>query len=255
MIQRLCVLWALLCTAPMLAAETLTLVSENDWYPYAAERNGEARGLSVDLVRAAYAAVGVDVEFKVMSYARCMELLNTGEEVGCFNTPDDADIRAQQKLPQHALDTDLAYVYTRAESPQASLTLEQLAGKAVGIVNGYRYGDAFMHDPMILREFSASDLQNLKKLAAGRLDYIVLYERVARYLMGIYGGQLELKIKPVTPIGDIAIFVSFSPLHPRAEYAREMFDRGMSLLKSSGGYASIVSRWDAQLTEGVAVVD
>ena len=125
----------------------------------------------------------------------------------------------------------------------------------MGIVNGYRYGDAFMQDPQILREYSASDLQNLKKLAAGRLDYIVLYERVAQYLIGRYGAELDLQIKPVTPIGDIAIFVSFSPLHPRAELAMQQFDQGMQMLKDSGQYAAILSQWDARLTQGLAAAE
>lgn len=243
----------LLFTAGAATAETLTLVAENDWYPYAADRNGEARGISVDLVRAAYAAEGVDVQFKLMSYARCMELLNLGEEIGCFNTPDDDAIREAQLLPEHALDINPAYIYTRADNVAEALSLAQLGGKVVGIVNGYRYGNAFMQNPHILREYSPSDLQNLKKLAAGRLDYIVLYERVARYLIGQYGEELSIKIRPITPIGEIAIFVSFSPHHPRSAEAMKQFDQGMKKLQDSGRYAAILQGWDTKLTFGVAV--
>lgn len=246
-----------LCSAALLpgllGASSITLVAEDDWYPYSAERQGEARGISVDIVRAAYAAVGVDVAFKVMSYARCMELLDLGDEVGCFNTPADADIRLQQVLPEHALDTNPAYIYVRADYPRDRLDLGEHAGNVVGIVNGYRYGDAFMSDPQILREYSGSDLQNLKKLAAGRLDYIVLYERVARYLVGRYSGELGIQIKPVTLIGDIDIFVSFSRRHPDSESAMRLFDEGMQVLKGSGSYAQILGDWDAKLTDGVAV--
>lgn len=242
----------LLFAAGLATAETLTLVAENDWYPYAAERNGEARGISVDIVRAAYAVVGVDVQFKLMSYARCMELLDLGEEVGCFNTPDDDAIRLAQLLPEHALDINPAFIYTRADNVADTLSLAELGGKVVGIVNGYRYGNAFMQDPHILREYSASDLQNLKKLSAGRLDYIVLYERVARYLIGQHGEELGIKIKPVTPIGEIAIFVSFSQHHPRSADAIKQFDQGMKKLQESGRYAAILHDWDRKLVFGVA---
>lgn len=242
----------LLSAAGLATAETLTLVAENDWYPYAADRNGEARGISVDIVRAAYAAVGVDVQFKLMSYARCMEVLDLGEEVGCFNTPDDDAIRLAQLLPEHALDINPAFIYTRVDNVTDTLSLAQLGGKVVGIVNGYRYGNAFMQDPDILHEYSPSDLQNLKKLSAGRLDYIVLYERVARYLIGQYGEELAIKIKPVTPIGKIAIFVSFSQHHPRSAEAMKQFDKGMDKLQESGRYAAILHDWDTRLIFGVA---
>ena len=235
------------------APPTLTLVSENDWYPYAAERQGEARGLSVDIVRAAYAAVGVQVKFKVMSYARCMELLDLGEEIGCFNTPDDQAIRQRQRLPNHALDSNPAYVYVRDDFPADKVSLAALEGQTVGLVNGYRYGDAFMQDSHILHEFSASDLLNLKKLAAGRLQYIVLYDRVARYLMGQYGQDLGIRIKPVTPIGNIDIYVSFSAIHPRAAEAMQLFDQGMEVLQRSGQYARILDQWDHKMMQGMAV--
>lgn len=237
----------LLFAAASGSAETLTLVAENDWYPYAADRNGEARGISVDIVRAAYELVGVEVEFKLMSYARCMELLDLGEEIGCFNTPDDDSIRLAQLLPEHPLDINPAFIYTRTDNDAGALSLEQLGGKAVGIVNGYRYGNAFMQDPDILREYSPSDLQNLKKLSAGRLDYIVLYERVARYLIGLHGQELGISIKQVTPIGRIAIFVSFSQYHPRSAEAMRLFDLGMERLKSDGRYEAILGAWDARL--------
>lgn len=235
------------------AAETLTLVAENDWYPYAADRNGEAQGISVDIVRAVYAAVGVEVQFTLMSYARCMELLDLGEEVGCFNTPDDDAIRQTQLLPEHALEVSPAFIYARADHDADELSLAQLGGRAVGIVNGYRYGNAFMQDPHILREYAASDLQNLKKLSAGRLDYIVLYERVARYLIGQHGEELAIKIKPIMPIGEIAIFVSFSRHHPRSAEAMEQFDQGMMKLQKSGRYAAILHDWDAMLISGDTV--
>ena len=236
----------------MVIASSLTLVAEDDWYPYSAERQGEARGISVDIVRAAYAAVGVDVSFKVMSYARCMQLLDIGEEIGCFNTPADADIREQQVLPEHALDTNPAYIYVRGDHPYDDQTLAEHSGNVIGIVNGYRYGDVFMSDPQILREYSASDLQNLKKLAAGRLDYIVLYDRVARYLIGQYGDELGINIKPVTLIGNIEIYVSFSRNHPDSERAKRQFDEGMSVLQKEGRYAKILNEWDKRLVYGMA---
>ena len=44
------------------AQQRVTLVAENDWFPYSAERHGEPEGMAVDLVRAAYKAAGVELE-------------------------------------------------------------------------------------------------------------------------------------------------------------------------------------------------
>ena len=47
--------------SPAGAGERVVLVAEDDWYPYSAKRNGQSEGLSVDIVRAAFASAGVTV--------------------------------------------------------------------------------------------------------------------------------------------------------------------------------------------------
>lgn len=70
-------------------AQQITLVAEDDWYPYTAQRDGRIVGLTVDLVKAAYGAVGVRLDLKTMPFARCMTLVERGEELGCFNSGQD----------------------------------------------------------------------------------------------------------------------------------------------------------------------
>src|SRR5690606_42020620 len=58
-----CALLALLLGALGTAqADVPRIGVEDDWYPYSAVRQGEIRGLSVDIVRAAFAAAGVRSE-------------------------------------------------------------------------------------------------------------------------------------------------------------------------------------------------
>lgn len=244
----------LLCVCgPVLAQagdDTLVLLAEDDWYPYAAAVDGEPRGISVDLVRAAYGAVGVDVEFRLASYSRCMELVNQGRFIGCFNTPVGDSALENQLLPEEALDRNPAWIYTRAGNDTAVDELGDLHGKPIGIVNGYRYADQFMADPALLREAAGSDLQNMKKLAAGRIEYVVLYERVAEWLMGRYGEEMGLELRPVLKVGELALFVSFSRQHPGAREAMTQLDEGLRRIKRNGEYRRIMAEWEDRLAGG-----
>ena len=53
---------ALLNSALPAHAEPLRIGAEDDWYPYTALRDGQVQGMSVDIVKAAFAATSPDIE-------------------------------------------------------------------------------------------------------------------------------------------------------------------------------------------------
>ena len=72
--------------SPPLQAESLRIGAEDDWYPYTALKDGKVQGMSVDIVKAAFAATDTQVELVPYPYARCMQMARNGELVACFNT-------------------------------------------------------------------------------------------------------------------------------------------------------------------------
>jgi len=61
--------------------------------------------------------------------------------------------------------------------------LGSLTGKTVGIVKGYGYGDEFLNATNFTRPEVAHTLQNIKKLALGRIDLTLEDEVVARWVI------------------------------------------------------------------------
>lgn len=93
-IRRLIVATLLSALAAMPVAQagtSYTLIAEDDWFPYTAERNGVIEGFGVDVIRAAYAAVGVEVKFKATPFSRCLMQVENGDDLGCFNTVKESD--------------------------------------------------------------------------------------------------------------------------------------------------------------------
>jgi polar amino acid transport system substrate-binding protein len=118
------------------AQETFTLIAEDDWYPYSSKREGKPVGLAVDIVHAAYEAAGVSVELVSRPYARCMLEVKQGKFVGCFDTSKDALTEKDYLYHQQPLFYATFGIYARSDHAQ-KMTAADLAGKKVGLTNGY----------------------------------------------------------------------------------------------------------------------
>lgn len=239
-------LFALLCcclSLPLLASEQLTLVAEDDWAPYASVQHGQAYGMAVDIVRAAYLAVGVTVRFRSMPYARCMKLVEVGREVGCFNSLKDSTTLQHFAFGKQPLFTATIAIYSH--QPESGITVAGLAGKRVGLTNGYTYGSEVEQDGRMLKDKAVSDLASLRKLVAGRLDYALVYTRVADQLQREYGHELSGRLFRVGTVIENPLFVSFSRHNLRSESARFQLDRGLQRLQQSGQYQQILQQWQA----------
>lgn len=240
-------LLALLCcwlSLPALATEPLTLLAEDDWAPYASVRHGQAYGMAIDIVRAAYLAVGVAVTFRSMPYARCMKLVEVGREVGCFNSLKDSSTLQGFTFGKQPLFTATIAIYSH--QPANGVTVAALAGKRVGLTNGYTYGNEVEQDRRMLKDRAVSDLASLRKLAAGRLDYALVYTRVADQLQHLYSHELSGRVYRVGTVIDNPLFVSFSRHHLRSESARLQLDRGLQRLQQSGQYQQILQQWQVE---------
>jgi len=236
-------LWLLACLLPVThAAERLTLAVEDDWYPFAAVHNGRVVGMAVEIVREAYQAVGVEVLFRSMPYARCMRQTELGREVGCFNSLLDSSTRNRFLFGQQPLFHGVIAIYAPADNAQ-SVSLADLAGKRVGLTNGYTYGTAVETDQKMIKEYARSDLANLRKVVLGRLDYALVYTRVADYLQGAYPYELHGKLQAVGKVIENPLYLSFSRTNLRAESAMRQLDQGLSAIRSNGRYAAIATRW------------
>ena len=88
-LKRVCWWTLLFVGAGVFAGERIRIGAEDDWSPYSSVAQGRPVGFAVDLVRAAWAASGVDVELVPLPYARCMKEVDRGLLAGCFDTLHD----------------------------------------------------------------------------------------------------------------------------------------------------------------------
>jgi len=223
-------------------AETVTIIAEDDWYPYAAKFDDGPKGIAVDIARAAFEAEGLEVKFDVMNYDRGMGLVEDGQAIGCFDAPRSDEIESVYLWHDEAMFSADCFYYGTVDYKGSINSPKDLAGRKVGFTQGYGYGTVIDLDTEMVKEYSKNDTILIKKLIAGRLKVVVLFDKVADYLIPKL--NVEGKIKQIGKTSSTDIYIAFSKRHPDGKKYRDIFSRGFRKIKKNGTYQKIFDAWD-----------
>ncbi len=232
----------LLCCVLPLAAHAVVVGAEDDWYPYAGVADGKPVGFAVDIVSAAFRAAKLPLQLSSLPYSRCMTLTRQNKLAACFNTLRNPRLEQQYRWHSTPLFRARILIFAERHNQQSQLGAADLLGQRVAITNGYDYGAEFDNDPSIRRDPGLRDIDALRKLAAGRVSYALVYEAVAEYLMRGHP-ELAQAIKPVGTLIEAELFLSFAPKRPDSAQLVEQFEQGLRSLHQSGEYQRIAARW------------
>lgn len=236
---------ALPAAAGMAQTRTVVIGAEDDWYPYSAEVNGRPEGITVELVTAAFRAVGVDVRLESVPYVRCMAQTRTGSLVACFNTTRTVLIENDYAWPARPMFEERFLIWALADAPApraSGLQVRDLEGQAVAVTRGYEYGSEFDGNPRIQRVVTSHDENNFRLLLRGRATYTLAPDINARLL---FKRQPDLagKFKVVGQLSAFGIYTAFSRRHPQSAEMLAAFDEGMKIIQANGTARAIQERW------------
>jgi polar amino acid transport system substrate-binding protein len=235
---------ALPVSAAMARPRQVVIGAEDDWPPYSSDADGRAQGLTVDLVAAAFASVGVEARFESMPYVRCMALTRAGALMACFNTTRTALIENDYLWPARPMFEERFLIWTRADTPtpRAPLQVRDLESQQVAVTRGYEYGAEFDANPRIARVVTAHDENNFRMLLRGRAAYTLAPELNTRLLFKRHA-DLAGRFKIVGQLSAFGIYTAFSRQHPQAPAMLAAFNDGMKALQASGKAKAIQDRW------------
>jgi len=234
----------LLCAAlPAGAADTIVVGAEDDWAPYSSVVDHRAQGFAVDVVREAFAAVGITASFEVLPYVRCLAKVKAGKLAGCFNAVPNGMISASYLWHAHPLFTTRMNVYALAGSKEQGLSAASLEGKSVGVARDYEYGDEFDLNTKIVRKVVDKNEHGFKMLLSRRIQYMAAEERIANALFAKYPDAFGARFKMVGTVATPGLYMAFSKDAPDAARYLEKFNQGYAALRKSGRYKAIEARW------------
>lgn len=236
---------ALPAGAAMAQARTVVIGAEDDWYPYSAELHGRPEGITVELVTAAFRAVGVQARMESVPYVRCMAQTKAGTMVACFNTTRTVQIENDYAWPARPMFEERFLIWALADAPSprtGGLQVRDLEGQQVAVTRGYEYGSEFDGNPRIVRVVTGHDENNFRLLLKGRATYTLAPDINTRLL---FKRQPDLagKFKVVGQLNAYGLYTAFSRRHPQAAEMLAAFDEGMKIIQANGVARAIHERW------------
>ncbi|HYD99440.1 MAG TPA: transporter substrate-binding domain-containing protein [Alphaproteobacteria bacterium] len=229
--------------APAGRAEALRLVTGNDNAPHTDQSLPEG-GVATDIVRQAFAAAGRDVSVEFLPWARGYLVTREGDYDATFpylRTPE----REREFLFSRPLLETRQMLFSAPRAKLTGRSLDELRGRIACTPNGYALPAEFA--PMLssgnLSVDRRSDLATcLRRVAAGRNDFVVLDEVLGRAAMAEAAVPAEAVVVVPAPVQGIALHLIVSRQRPEGAALIAEFDRGLAALRSSGAYERILKR-------------
>jgi ABC-type amino acid transport substrate-binding protein len=229
------------------SSSDLEILVENAADPFS---RADGTGYANDLVKAAFAAAGVPVTLAVVPYVRCKTKVLDGSAAACVSMSWAPAFEGHVKFSdEHLIEVHPVYFELTARPLVARSEAELGAGVRIGIIRGYEYPDSAMavRTRGAIFDEGASEIANLKKLVAGRLDAAMVMDNqltgTAHWLTeaGVSGLVREAFKSASSEVGYLGVSTS----HPRGLSALEQFNRGMKIIRSDGTYDQITRKWSA----------
>ena len=219
-------------------------LANGSWAPY----NGADLphdGCDSWIVQETFALDGIKVSYGFFPWARSYRLSASGEWDGTLTWDDTPEHRAEHYISAEPLSVQEWVFFYRSDRPLEWQTLDDLAGKTIGLTTGYAYSDAFkdLQEKEMARFIeSFSDESNFKMLLAGRIDVFPMERKVGRYIMNsIFTPEERARIgESEQSFSEFKSYLLLSKAVGKNAELMELFNRNFKELQDNGRYNEIV---------------
>jgi len=229
----------------VLADEPLSVNLVADEYAPTESETLPEGGVLTQIVRDSFKIGGVEAVIRFLPNNRVITGVMKGVYDASFGWAHSAE-RDQKLLFSHTQIYSFRIVFfQRAGETYAWKNLADLKGYRIGTTLGNYYSDEFaalQKSNDIQVEEAGSDLANMKKLLAGRIDLFPMDEESGRFLLRRnFSTEEQAKISLQTQaISDVPVYVVMRRDLPHAAELLDRFDRGYQQLSESGELAKLI---------------
>ena len=224
---------------------TLTLLAEV-WPPYMMlDDRGEPVGADLDLARAVLLQLGYRTEVKVLPWKRAVKQAQLKEGDAVLDIFYVETRQSWLHYPEEPLSQSGEVLFYPAARPVQLARISDLQGLRIGTQADYAYSKAFLTDPGVIRMPMTGEGNAVKQLhlmMAGRLDGVVLNERVGRYLLHTQGLQDQVRNHLFPLTDDDRNFLAFTH-KPGHDQLAIRFSEALKLFKQTPAYQTLLARY------------
>lgn len=236
-------LGALACTATH--ADTVTIRADH-WYPMNGTPGAANPGFMIEIAQQALAKGGHTVDYALMPWERALYSAQKGQidcVVGAYKS-DAPDLL----FPENSQGIDTVAAYVKKGSAWRYSTLDALKSIKLGAISGYGYGDtidAYIEKNPQSVQLTVGDTaldQNIKKLAAGRIDALI--ESPAVFDTKLKELKLEGHFEQAGTLSDVEnLYIACSPVKESSKTYVKLISEGTEALRQSGELAKILEKY------------
>ncbi|GGY69761.1 amino acid ABC transporter substrate-binding protein [Cellvibrio zantedeschiae] len=217
----------------------LVLGAEDSWPPYS-DKNGE--GISTNIIKAAFAKVGITTKIQVRNYARVLQDVKAGLLDAGYNVTRQQNTEQEFIFGKEPILQAKAYWYFASKTKTKFKTPSALPdGFRVGCIIDYEYGDTYEHERQRFKEVKVPrQVQLIRMLQQGRIDAALMFEEEANQTLKDMGLQQDAIQKGMfNHTSDI--YLAFSRKNPQSEENAKKLDQGIKILKETGEYQQLLN--------------
>jgi polar amino acid transport system substrate-binding protein len=237
-------------TTAALGAEQVTIRADV-WYPHNGEPNAATRGYMIEIADELFKAKGIAVNYDLMPWERALAMTRNGE-IDCVVGAAHGDA-PDFVFPSEPLGSDQSFAFVKKGNPWRYAGIESLGNVKIGVIEGYSYNEEA--DDYIKRNKNTPKVQsvtgdtpleqNLRKLAAGRIDAVLESRPV--FLATAEKLGLRDKFQDAGAVGEPNdLFIACSPKRESSKRFTQILSEGVPALRASGKLKTILSKYGLQ---------
>lgn len=220
-------------------ATTRLRLASDIWPPFT-DVEGRMR-VAIDLVQVALRREGLEASSEIRGdFAKLLSDLRAGELDGSAALWRNPEREEFLLFSRPYLENRLVLV--GLEDRDVSVTsLSLLVGQRIGIVEGYAYGEAIenLEGPVLIR--GSSDQDNIDRLLAGDLDYVLADELLIQTLFERHGERARARLEAGSvPIVERSLHFAVRRDLPGAAEIVKRFDAAIGEMITDGTYNRIL---------------
>ena len=219
------------------SADKLKIVADY-WPPFTTEQKGQR--IAADLVETALSNADIIHETQLLPWNEVLEGLKSGKYDAIVGAWKSTERESYLMFSQPYLENRIKLV-GRIDNRIVYKRLDQLAGKKVGLVEGYAYGPEISDSKSIVKVMGATEAGNIKKLIAKKVDFILTDSIVVQAMKEF----LPEDVKNELVIYDDAVVIrplyfALRKNYPNGKAILEKFNKSISGMLADGSYNKIL---------------